>query len=141
MLNREIIYSVSEKTICFTAYLSSGLTNYSHKIVVYDLVETNKGQGYNTSSGVFTAPRAGDYFFIWNVMTRGNGRYCYLYLYKNGVQANFVAHADTSTTLGSDSGSNSVVLSLSAGDRVWTRTFGCDYLYRHPFTSFSGFKI
>ena len=137
-------FILSDKTIGFSAYRTSSLTNYHQKTVIYNTAQTNKGSGYNTATGIFTAPVAGTYVFIWHAMTKHKsiGYFCQLYLCRNGVRLNFAAHADgNETTGGTDSGSNSVVLSLSIGDTVFIKTASCYYLYSEPFTSFSGFKI
>ena len=124
--------------------MTVGPTNYNSKPVVYGNVETNMGSGYNKSTGLFTAPVAGTYVFIWHVMTYKTGSgYCYLYLYRNGAQLQFTAYADVrGRTDGNDAGSNSAILNLNTGDTVGIRTYGgCGYLYGSEYTSFSGFII
>ena len=41
--------------------------------LVFPVVQTNKGGGYTPSTGYFTAPIAGTYFFIFNASTRNDG--------------------------------------------------------------------
>jgi hypothetical protein len=41
--------------------------------LVFPIVQTNKGGGYTPSTGYFTAPIAGTYFFIFNATTRNDG--------------------------------------------------------------------
>jgi len=41
--------------------------------LVFPIVQTNKGGGYTPSTGYFTAPIAGMYFFIFNATTRNDG--------------------------------------------------------------------
>ena len=75
-------------------------------------------------------------------MTAGGTNYCYLELYRNGVSENLAAYADMNGRSGGDDrGSNSEILTLVIGDRVWIQTGHCDFLYEYPYTSFSGFKI
>jgi hypothetical protein len=40
--------------------------------LVFPIVQTNKGGGYDSSTGYFTAPIAGTYFFIFNASTRND---------------------------------------------------------------------
>ena len=139
-----VSYILLDKTIGFSAYFSSNLANHHHKTVIYNTVQTNKGSGYSTATGIFTAPVVGTYVFMWHAMTTksGSSNYCELYLYRNGVRLNFAAHADGHETAGgTDSGSNSALLTLSPGDTVFIKTGACYYLYSYPYTSFSGFKI
>ena len=100
---------------------------------------TNKGSAYNTANGVFTAPRAGNYIFIWNSMTKSD-QYCYLYLYKNGNPVNLAAYSDAHST-NTDGGSMSVVLELTTGDRVWVESGTCGWLYGGDFISFTGCQL
>ena len=138
---------ISESSkVCFTAHLSSpvgSLNNkysYSSRTVVYDRVVTNKGSAYNTADGVFTAPRAGTYIFIWNGQTGGEN-FCYLYLYKNGNSVNLAAFSDSRHSV-YDGGSMSVVLELAPGDRVWVRSgLVCGYLYSSDTQSFTGCQL
>ena len=74
--------------------------------------------------------------------TSGSSYYCELYLYINGTRLNFIAYPSSNgKTTGSDSASNSAVLTLSPGDTVFIKTDACYYLFSYPYTSFSGFKI
>ena len=134
-----------DTTIGFTALLTSALSNHNQKHVIYDVVETNEGSGYNTSTGLFTAPVAGTYVFIWHAMTYAHAtgfKTCYLYLHKNYKLLYFTAFADSvGRNGGNDAASNSAVLTLNAGDTVGIRTAECGNLYRRPYTSFSGFKL
>jgi hypothetical protein len=59
-----VYFSVSKKT---DSEFGS-LTN-----LVFPTVQTNKGGGYTPSTGYFTAPIAGMYFFIFNATTRNDG--------------------------------------------------------------------
>ena len=71
-----------------------------------------------------------------------NSYYCQLNLFRNGAGLNSMAEGNSyGRTGGSDSDSNSAVLTLSSGDTVWIRTGSCDYLIERPYSSFSGFKI
>ena len=112
--------------------------------MIYDEVETNKGSGYDATTGIFTAPVEGTYVFIWQVVTQNSGiGYCDLDLYKNGSRHLIMSRADSRGRVGgtSDAASNSAVLTLNTGDTVGIRAGSCDYVYGRPYTSFSGFKI
>ena len=129
---------ISGEDVCFTAYLSSHPGNVS-SVIIYDRVITNKGSGYNTEDGVFTAPRDGMYLFIWNGVTIG-GQTCLLDLYKNGRDIGLYAYSDARHQV-VDSSSMSVVLELIRGDRVWVRNVNCRYSFPGVYMSFSGCKI
>ena len=128
-----------DEDVCFTAHFSSFLGSNVPGIINYDRVTVNKGSGYNTADGVFTASRDGTYLFIWNSVTNG-GHYCQLLLYKNGRDVGLTAYSD-GLSGHDDSGSISVVLELTVGDRVWVHNGSCGYSYGGSFVSFSGCKI
>ena len=142
---RYIIHSwivVSDDNVCFTVRLSSSLSPSKDdlpQIIVYDSIITNKGSGFNTTDGVFTAPKAGTYLFIWNSATSGND-YCSLWLKKNGRIVGLLADSIARDSL-FDSGSMSVALELSTGDRIWIENSNCRKLDGGSFMSFTGCKI
>ena len=137
-----IVFSIpSAEKIAFTASLASTLSDHHQKPVIYSTVQTNIGSGYSATTGVFTAPMAGTYVFVWHGVIHKSS-YCELNLYKNGNGLQFWAVADSRGVAdATDSGSNSAVLTLNTGDTVGIRTVTCGYLYPLPFTTFSGFKI
>ena len=129
--------AISDADVCFTAHFSSVPGSHLPSIIIYDRVTVNKGSGYNKADGVFTAPRGGIYLFMWNNVVDG-GHYCYMHLYKNGRDVGLTAYSNGRSGYG-DSGSMSVMLELTVGDRIWVHNGSCGYLYGG--VSFSGSKI
>ena len=136
-------FILADATIGFIAHLTSPLSTHHDKPVIYDAVETNEGSGYNTSTGLFTAPVAGTYVFMWHAMTLNIGSgYCVLILYRNDALLKFRAEADSRMrTGGNDAASSSAILTMNNGDTVGIKTGTCGYLFGRQWTSFSGFKI
>ncbi|XP_056019234.1 uncharacterized protein LOC130054232 [Ostrea edulis] len=57
-----------ENVIAFYAYLSTDVNSLGlSETLKYDVVKTNQGNSYHSSSGVFVAPESGYYVFTWTV--------------------------------------------------------------------------
>ncbi|XP_062618804.1 complement C1q tumor necrosis factor-related protein 2-like isoform X3 [Saccostrea cucullata] len=106
------------KVVAFSATADSSIRQTITKereIIILKKVLNNEGGGYNSETGIFTAPVAGNYAFYFSVQVRPNKRLS-IYLYVNDDKAVEalaglnVEHFDT--------GSNMVTLSLQKNDRV-----------------------
>ena len=104
--------------------------------LVFPIVQTNKGGGYTPSTGYFTAPIAGTYFFIFTASTRNDSDNNIVKFKKNGTSR---------STNRSDSDSNDIdsmglhdIISLDVDDTVNVSFEG--HLSRAP-TYFSGFYL
>ena len=114
--------------VAFTAYVnnnSSANVSVGSKIP-YDITIINKGNGYNTSTYVFTAPVAGVYWFSyssWSANTSGTGRTGF---YKNGT-----GYGRSDYPIGTrhnvnsnENDSASSAIELAANDTVDIRAYG-----------------
>lgn len=121
---------------------------------IFDSVETNLGQGYDETTGIFTAPASGLYAFTWTLTAAGThiaGSSGKQYgemngvLTQNGVEKGSVI-ADTERQYDADASTGFVVLNTKAGDKIqivspWNgqgSMYSNDHFGR---TSFSGFQI
>ena len=123
---------------------SSGNPNASSGSVyiTYNTVKINNGNHYSTSTGKFTVPVAGLYFFSFGCIKSGNNNLARLHLHKNGSSAND-RHLRMAT--GQDgygeNGALTNIISCAVGDeiQVWLQEgvlhAGTAYLY------FNGFLI
>nr|XP_020510204.1 cerebellin-2-like [Labrus bergylta] len=130
--------------VAFSASLSNFGEIYkgpsTDKTLIFKRIFSNVGDGYDESTGVFTAPVDGLYYFSFS--TYGyNTHVMGAMLIKNGIRQ--ISTYDFPSVDGSDSSSNSVVLQLAAGDKLhmelWDDGGVFDNLNGH--TTFSGFLV
>ena len=122
---------------------SKDLTNIPTKsVVVYDDVVTNLGNGYDASTGVFTAPLDGVYQLLWTSLVY-HGKNFYTYLTLNEI---LVARNYASANSASDhaSATQCVVIFMKTNDKVEIKIqdgYTGQYLYGGGWSSFSGFRL
>ncbi|XP_060579760.1 complement C1q tumor necrosis factor-related protein 3-like [Ruditapes philippinarum] len=123
-------YSMSQRirasstgVVAFTAYLDHALTGLNPGMTIKcNIIITNHGHGYNTFTGIFTAPVSGIYFITYTIncgMKKTNIR-----LMKDGVNiVDAVVHADPySGSYRQTMATNSVVIDVTAGQSIWLET-------------------
>ncbi|XP_034432914.1 calcium-binding and coiled-coil domain-containing protein 1-like [Hippoglossus hippoglossus] len=108
--------------------------------LIFSKTISNIGRGYNQSTGVFTAPVRGVYFFSFTTADYLKG-YMGLYLYRNNQPILF--HLDLNDHGGYTSTSSGVALQLEEGDRVRLSLPASYRLYddSRNFSVFSGFLL
>ena len=107
--------------------------------VVFGIVYLNEGKGYDSSTGIFTAPAAGLYVFNWTTLTQ-QGKLALTSLTVNGTFKSLIYCNDSKTNTYM-SCSKSTVEKLKKGDQVWIGVFlGPAYMH-NQYTSFSGYKL
>ncbi|XP_037615505.1 complement C1q-like protein 3 [Sebastes umbrosus] len=129
--------------VIFSAATVGGHKNIKpfHKdtTLIYRTVMTNIGNAYSPSTGIFTAPFAGVYYFTIFFHT-GRGHEAKLLLYKNNEHVLTTHNQPSSYT--ADNGGNAAFLMLQHGDQMYVRmgentpAWGSDY-----HTIFSGFSV
>ncbi|CAC5422860.1 C1QL [Mytilus coruscus] len=128
--------------VAFMAKNSDSIVNLPGKsVVVYNTAVTNLGNGYDNSTGIFTAPSNGVYIFSWTVLAM-QGNYFHSYLDLNG---NLIARNFADAGIGDHiSGSQNVVLEMKKDDKVSVRihaTHRGQYMYGDSWSAFSGYKL
>ncbi|XP_030286580.1 complement C1q-like protein 4 [Sparus aurata] len=106
--------------------------------LVYNEVVTNIGDAYNSSTGIFTAPVAGVYYFTFFYHSVGRP---WLTLFKNSEM--IVKSSDhPAGSDGADNGGNAVFLQLQQGDQVYVSMLAnCSIWAGNYHTTFSGFLL
>jgi len=133
--------------VSFYAYSSSDIQGTrENQAVVFDKVDTNLGGGYNGTTGVFTAPAAGQYqFAVKYMMLYLNSSYAYsgeVHLLKNG-NITLRLFADTHRQEGNyDTASGLTVMGLNKGDKVSVVAYtGKLFFWGGFYSYFAGFLI
>ncbi|XP_063434094.1 cerebellin-2-like [Mytilus trossulus] len=132
---------VSRKDVpAFAASLSSYTKTYkTNESVLFDKVWANIGNGYDASSGIFTAPKSGVYQFSCTIMR-----------FKDSIKVHLFQNEKKTVAIypGSGSlyipGSLNIVLQVKKGDKVFIRNERNQQIYSESgsqFSMFSGFMI
>jgi hypothetical protein len=116
-----IMFSVAHMGLGFTA----GTGPNGPVVIKFNIVELNKGGGYNPETGLFTAPITGYYMFDAFTNSIYNANHVMMGFYKNGnrYQPSMVPSADTYNSSHKNI-TGSIIANLEAGD-----TFSVNLLY------------
>ncbi|XP_056014500.1 complement C1q tumor necrosis factor-related protein 3-like [Ostrea edulis] len=130
------------KKVAFTASVPSTSPSWNTGTLVFSVVITNVGNGYNPSNGIFTAPTNGNYVFFVNVQSYGTKIICVDIVLNGSTKVRTMAFNNIGSGDSYDAGPNLVVLTLQKGDSVWVRYYaGKGYFTDGYMTTFSGFLI
>ncbi|XP_078319032.1 complement C1q tumor necrosis factor-related protein 3-like [Crassostrea virginica] len=131
----------SSEQVAFTATVTQYMTSQNGQTFVFPHIITNVGGGYNRITGVFTAPRDGVYVFFCKITGRDNPSSMYFEFILNGSAKtmNLVYGGSAHPYRTS---SNSIVLQLTHGDRVWIKmSTGGNHYSAGGDLSFSGYLL
>jgi len=105
----------------------------------FDHIGNNYGNGYDSSTGVFTCPTSGLYLFLIYVMPYEGSKVSVSLMY-NG-QSFTPAAAEPSFASQDITGANARAFRLDKGDRVWVEVINQASSFWHGYTTFSGLLI
>lgn len=126
--------------------------------IPFEIAQVNIGGAMNLGSGIFTAPRAGTYYFSFSAVARFPAKTSYVGLgvllllngrsdYSNWKALTTVSDVNTDVELQWTPITLQATLDLQAGDRVWLELWnaspGC-VLYNfdsRPYTHFTGWLL
>ncbi|XP_063427026.1 complement C1q-like protein 3 [Mytilus trossulus] len=126
------------KVPAFSSMLSKAQSLGSNDAIKFDKIVTNIRNGYNPTTGIFTAPVAGVYQFSYTVLT-GDGKGLVVYLsHNNNMQQSTWLSGSRHET-----GTNNIILNLKKGDQVAVKSHGSYIVHSgsYLYSSFSGYLI
>uniref|UniRef100_K1R3L5 Caprin-2 n=1 Tax=Magallana gigas TaxID=29159 RepID=K1R3L5_MAGGI len=104
-----------KQEVAFTAAVTSSSTTWNSGTLIFNVVITNAGNGYNPSTGVFTSPIGGTYVFYVSAVEYSK-QYLRIDVVLNSVSKVRAIGVDSASY---QTGTNMVVLELQKGDSVW----------------------
>ncbi|XP_060555142.1 complement C1q-like protein 4 isoform X2 [Ruditapes philippinarum] len=105
--------------VAFYAYLGGKRCYAMHKVFIFDTVETNVGNGYNSHDGIFDAPITGVYVFTYTV-TPDFHNFIYAELIVDGVIRDVII-ADSQEIHDIHPATATAVVHVTAGQHVCVR--------------------
>nr|KAG5693589.1 hypothetical protein BaRGS_011714 [Batillaria attramentaria] len=132
---------VSGETVVFYAYLPQEKYLHHGDVIILTSVTINQGNAYNSSTGEFTAPYNGTYFFT---ATASSARYSNTTDYYANVYVMVdyftVTAVWTKSVSWYEMATCTYPIHLAKGQRVWLQAVD-DGDFAGPNTSFSGFLL
>ena len=124
--------------VAFSAYRTTSKSLSGKETLKFDKVWTNVGNGYQPSTGIFNAPRAGLYHITAVVMSE-SGKELFMQLYHNKAPKS----GSWVTGDGRKTGTFDVVFRLQQGDEVYIASGSSGKIYSNANTylTFSGYSI
>ncbi|XP_023181578.1 heavy metal-binding protein HIP-like [Xiphophorus maculatus] len=134
-------YEDQPKVVFSTALTSGYFGPFNTDVTLkFSKVFINFGQGYNPSTGFFTAPVKGIYYFRYTLLEKRKDMSLGIHLFHNGkhVMGSFEVSDGSHESI-----SNAIILQLEQGDEVYMNLLSNHGLYDdgNNYTTFSGFLL
>ncbi|XP_077997934.1 caprin-2-like [Glandiceps talaboti] len=132
-----------EQRVTFSVARTSSMGPLSgSRVVVYNKVYANDGNGYSTSSGKFTCPVSGMYYFMIAAMRRLTSDNLHVCLMKSTTQLPCI-YVHNSGGRQHGASSNSVIIEVLQGDEIWVRLGDGTAVYGDSgeYTTFTGYLL
>lgn len=135
----------SSAVVAFYAYMSKSLPSNvatPHHVLIFDVVRTNIGNAYHSSTGVFIVPETGVYVFIWSFLNGNNDAHSTQLMINTGEWG--IVHAHSASNNWNQS-TGVIVAHVNKGDDVFVKTSvasqGEIYSGINSRTMFAGWKL
>eukprot|EP00105_Crassostrea_gigas_P014555 XP_011431247.1 PREDICTED: uncharacterized protein LOC105330966 [Crassostrea gigas] len=135
----------SSAVVAFYAYMSKSLISNvatPHHVLIFDVVRTNIGNAYHSSTGVFIVPETGVYVFIWSFLNGNNDAHSTQLMINTEEWG--IVHAHSASNNWNQS-TGVIVAHVNKGDDVFVKTSGASqgeiYSGVNSRTMFAGWKL
>ncbi|XP_073693866.1 caprin-2 [Garra rufa] len=135
------VYPLTQLRVAFSAARAANFAPGTlDQPIAFDLLHTNLGNMFDTTTGRFTCPAAGAYVFIFHILKLAISVPLYINLMRN-EEVMVSAYANDGAP-DHETASNHAVLQLFQGDQVWLRLHrGAIYGSSWKYSTFSGFLL
>ncbi|XP_052410514.1 caprin-2 isoform X3 [Carassius gibelio] len=135
------VYPLTQLRVAFSAARTANFAPGTlDQPIAFDLLHTNLGDLFDTTTGRFTCPAAGAYVFIFHILKLAISVPLYINLMRN-EEVMVSAYANDGAP-DHDTASNHTILQLFQGDQVWLRLHrGAIYGSSWKYSTFSGFLL
>ncbi|XP_026065566.1 caprin-2-like isoform X2 [Carassius auratus] len=135
------LYPVTQLRVAFSAARTANFAPGTlDQPISFDLLHTNLGDMFDTTTGRFTCPASGAYVFIFHILKLAISVPLYINLMRN-EEVMVSAYANDGAP-DHETGSNHAILQLFQGDQVWLRLHrGAIYGSSWKYSTFSGFLL
>ncbi|XP_060564594.1 complement C1q subcomponent subunit C-like [Ruditapes philippinarum] len=139
----ELSENIKKPSVAFFAHNVVDLQlEKTDKIIIFTTATTNEGSGYDTSTGIFTAPVGGLYQFIVNFCTYVK-KHSPLALVQSG---NVIARSSNYDSTDHTCNSFSAVIRVNSSEKIWVKCLSGTSVYKlhkdsWKMNSFSGILI
>ncbi|CAC5411205.1 unnamed protein product [Mytilus coruscus] len=125
-----------EHVMFYVTLSSDAVLNYK-SIVIFNEIQYEEGENFNSGDGVFVSPVSGVFMFAWTIHTYGGKNI------DTELKVDNVVKAEQILNLGSGAGNiqttQFVICQVNVGDHVWIQT-GYGYTSTNTFEEFYGSK-
>lgn len=137
-----IFYIITVNLVAFYAGINGDPSVRDDQVIIFDYVRTNIGNGYDTSTGIFTTPTSGVYMFYVNFLTHQHKSIDAM-ISRNYEDVQRLYAGTLQNRYGP--GCNMATLSLNAGDKIYVKVNSDQHstgsVLDGPWCTFSGFLL
>jgi hypothetical protein len=127
----------------FTFHNRYGIVNVPlNKPIIFDIMISNYGSGYNPLTGIFHADISGWYSFFVDIRVNYVNHICWIDIIRNGERISTTYAMSGGSTHQHNSDSSMAYIHLNVGDRVWIhRVYSSGTCNIDELSTFAGFLL